>query len=232
MSKAADSLSARQEQMLRKIEQEVEYTRDMTGRASLHRSVLHAMARVPRHLFVPPDRQEQAYINSPLPIGHEQTISQPYIVALMSDLLDPDPRDIVLEVGTGSGYQAAVLSRLVKQVYSIEIVEPLCARAAETLQTNGYENVQCRCGNGYFGWQRHAPYDGIIVTAAAPRIPPALVDQLKPGGRLVIPVGFPNSHQELMLIKKDESGKVSSQEILGVIFVPLTGGSQDQTERQ
>jgi len=217
----------RQKQLLREIEQEVEYTRNMTGRATLQRPVMEAMGRVPRHQFVTPGEQEQAYVNGPLPIGHGQTISQPYIIALMTDLLDPEPQDVILEVGTGSGYQAAVLSRLVKQVYTLEIIEPLHERATETLRRLGYMNVECRSGNGYFGWSEHAPYDGIIVTAAAPAIPPSLLDQLKPGGRLVIPVGAPYSHQELMVLEKDDDGKVTTQDVLGVIFVPLTGGSEE-----
>lgn len=220
----------RQKQMLREIEQEVEYTRNMTGRTTLRRPVMDVMEQVPRHRFVTSGKQEQAYVNGPLPIGHGQTISQPYIVALMTDLLDPEPQDIILEVGTGSGYQAAVLSRLVRQIYSLEIIEPLHERAAETLRRLGYLNVECRSGNGYFGWSEHAPYDGIIVTAAAASIPPSLVDQLKPGGRLVIPVGLPYSHQELMVLEKDDDGKVTTQGILGVIFVPLTGGSEERIE--
>ena len=213
----------RQKQMLREIEQEVEYTGSMTGRAPLKPPVMEAMGRVPRHRFVTSGEQEQAYVNGPLPIGHGQTISQPYIVALMTDLLDPEPQDVILEVGTGSGYQAAVLSRLVRQVYTLEIIEPLYERAVERLRKLGYMNVECRSGNGHFGWSEHAPYDGIIVTAAAPAIPPSLVDQLKPGGRLVIPVGLPYSHQELMVLEKDDNGKVTTRNVLGVIFVPLTG---------
>ncbi len=231
MSKLTHSMTARQQQMLQMIEQEVVYTRELTGRTSLRGPVMEAMRRIPRHEFVPPGRQGQAYIDGPLPIGHGQTISQPYIVALMTDLLDPKPQDIILEVGTGSGYQAAVLSQLVKQVYTIEIIEQLHDRAIETLRRLDYMNVECRCGNGYFGWPEHAPYDGIIVTAAAPVIPPPLVQQLKPCGSLVIPVGSPYSHQELMVLEKDENGKINSRDVLGVIFVPLTGGGEDQIER-
>ncbi len=231
MSKLTHSMAARQQQMLQVIEHEVVYTRELTGRTSLQGPVMEAMRQVPRHEFVPPGRQGQAYIDGPLPIGHGQTISQPYIVALMTDLLDPKPQDTILEVGTGSGYQAAILSQLVKQVYTIEIIEQLHDRAIETLRRPDYMNVECRYGNGYFGWPEHAPYDGIIVTAAAPVIPPPLVSQLKPCGSLVIPVGSPYSHQELMVLEKDENGKINSRDVLGVMFVPLTGGGEDQIER-
>lgn len=209
-------------EMLREIEMEVKYTSSMIGRAALDSRVMEAMRTVPRHEFVPLSARHQAYYNGPLPIGQGQTISQPYIVALMSDLLEPTADDVVLEVGTGSGYQAAVLSRVVKQVYSLEIIEALSIRAAETLRRLGYTNVECRAGDGYEGWPEHAPFDGIIVTAASPNIPQPLVDQLKPGARLVIPVGMPFLHQELMVAVKEESGGISVTDVLGVVFVPLT----------
>ncbi|MDQ4059587.1 MAG: protein-L-isoaspartate(D-aspartate) O-methyltransferase, partial [Pseudomonadota bacterium] len=185
--------------------------------------VLGAMREVPRHLLVPEDVRDYAYQNRPLPIGHEQTISQPYIVALMTHLLRPDEDDVVLEVGTGSGYQAAVLSRLVDRVYSIEIVEPLARQAKERLRALGYDNITVRQGDGYHGWPEHAPFDAILVTAAASHIPPPLVGQLKPGGRMVIPVGPPFMAQNLMLVEKDPDGKVHTRVLLPVSFVPLTG---------
>ena len=209
--------------MLRDIEREVEYTRMLTGRAAFGSRVMEAMRQVPRHEFVLPGERGQAYYNGPLPIGHGQTISQPYIVALMTDILEPEADDIILEVGTGSGYQAAVLSQLVSQVYTLEIIEPLYLRAAGLLQRVGYLNIECHTGNGYLGLPEHAPYDGIIVTAAAPSIPQPLVDQLKVGARLVIPIGPPHSHQELMLLEKSESGEIITQDVLGVAFVPMTG---------
>lgn len=211
------------ENMLREIRQDVEYTRDFIGKSSLSADVMAAMEQVPRHEFVIADYQDRAYANRPLPIGEGQTISQPYIVALMTDLLAPKAGDVVLEVGTGSGYQAAVLSRLVSKVYSLEILEPLSRRAASTLTRLGYDNVECRCRNGYYGWPERAPFDGILVTAAAPNIPQPLVDQLKPGARLVIPVGLPGLHQELMLLEKDDTGKTRTRNVIDVIFVPLTG---------
>ncbi len=210
-------------QMLREIEQEVAYTRSVTGRQSLDDRVMAAMKAVPRHQFVPVGARAQAYYNGPLPIGHGQTISQPYIVALMTDLLETTADDVVLEVGTGSGYQAAVLSRLVRQVYSLEIVQALSERAADVLARLGYGNVECRAGDGYHGWPEHAPFDGILVTAATPVIPPPLVAQLKPGGRLVVPVGQPYSSQELMVLEKLAGGKTTVRDILAVVFVPLTG---------
>jgi len=185
--------------------------------------VLQAMMRVERHEFVPAAARAQAYRNHPLPIGYGQTISQPYIVALMTDLLQLDPDDVVLEVGTGSGYQAAVLAELAGTVYSIEIVEPLAEQVKQRLARLGYDNVSTKLGDGYYGWAEHAPFDSIIVTAAASHVPPPLIEQLKPGGRMVIPVGGHFQIQNLLLIEKDRSGEVRSRQILPVRFVPLTG---------
>jgi protein-L-isoaspartate(D-aspartate) O-methyltransferase len=209
--------------MMQDIEREVEYTSSMIGRRALDPRVMDAMKQVPRHEFVPAEEQAYAYENGPMPIGYGQTISQPYIVALMTDLLNPEPGHVILEVGTGSGYQAAILSLLVKQVYSTEIVEPLATTARERLQRLGYTNVEVRAGDGYHGWVEHAPFDGIVVTAAAPSVPGPLVEQLKPGGRLVIPVGEPYSYQELKLVEKSEDNEVHTRDVLGVAFVPLTG---------
>ncbi|MBI5005616.1 MAG: protein-L-isoaspartate(D-aspartate) O-methyltransferase [Nitrosomonadales bacterium] len=187
--------------------------------------VLAIMDKVARHRFVPEGEMYSAYYNQPLPIGYGQTISQPYIVALMTDLLAVDKRDSVLEIGTGSGYQAAVLAEMAGRVYSIEIVEPLAAQAAKVLHELGYDNVAVKAGDGSLGWPEHAPYDGIIVTAAAEEIPQALLDQLKPGGRLVIPVGGRFDVQELLLISKDEAGVFHRRNIEPVRFVPLTGAN-------
>ena len=210
-------------EMLRDIRQEVELTKSWIGKEHLDARVLAAMEKVPRHEFVPKELDYLAYSNGPLAIGHGQTISQPYIVALMTDLLNPQAGDVVLEVGTGSGYQAAVLSLLVKQVYSIEIVAALAQQATARLGRLGYDNVTVRSGDGYRGWQEHAPFDAIIVTAAAPSIPPPLLEQLKSGGCMVIPVGLPYGRQILTVVNKDERGKVSVEELLPVAFVPLTG---------
>ena len=207
--------------MLADIESEVAFTRRQIGKNKLAPEVMAAMRQTSREEFVPEDLQAYAYDNGPLPIGHGQTISQPYIVALMTDLLQPTQQHCVLEVGTGSGYQTAILSQLVKQVYTIELVKELGKAAEERLKRLQYHNIEIRVGNGYLGWPEHAPYDGIIVTAAASHIPPALIKQLKPGGRMVIPVGLPYMHQELMLIEKDEEDNTHVKDILGVAFVPL-----------
>lgn len=191
--------------------------------------VLSAMRTVPRHLFVPAGEREGAYADRPLPIGSGQTISQPYIVALMSSLLEIGPRDRVLEVGTGSGYQAAVLSRLAKQVYSVEIVEPLAKRARGTLADLGYDNVHVRLGDGYQGWPEAAPFDGIIVTAAPPRIPEPLLRQLKAGGKLVIPVG--EGYQDLLVLTRRRDGGFDRTSVLPVRFVPMTGQAQRDVRR-
>lgn len=210
------------EQMLRTIEQECALTGQVTGRRTLRATVMEAMAGVPRDEFVPPELQHQAYDNGPLPIGEGQTISQPFIVALMTDLLEPRPDHHILEVGCGSGYQAAVLSSLVKQVTSIEIIPHLATLARERLQYLGYNNVQVLTGDGYQGLPELAPFDGIIVTAAASQVPAPLFEQLKPGGNLVIPVGLPYSHQELLVISKNNDGGRLTRSVLPVIFVPLT----------
>ena len=209
--------------LLDEIREEVADTRRLTGREALAERVMQALRDVPRHAFVPDALQYGAYANHPLPIGHGQTISQPYIVALMTDLIRPRAEDVVLEIGTGSGYQAAVLSRLVKQVYSMEIVAALAQEAGARLRNLGYDNVEVRAGNGRLGWPQHAPYDAILVTAAASRIPSALIDQLKPGGTLVIPVGAQHAAQDLMVVRKQESGRVEERRVLPVVFVPLTG---------
>jgi len=211
--------------MLADIEREAVYTSSLIGKRELDPRVMAAMGKVPREAFVPPDLKYLAYDNGPLPIGHGQTISQPYIVALMTDLLQPQAEHTVLEVGTGSGYQAAVLSLLVKQVFTIERVAALGEASRVRLQSLGYSNIEYCSGNGYAGWPEHAPYDGIIVTAAASHIPPALVEQLKPGGRLVIPVGLPHMPQELLLVEKDDAGETHTRDILGVAFVPLKDGA-------
>jgi len=183
--------------------------------------VLDAMRAVPRHEFVPPGIREDAYGDSPLPIGHGQTISQPYIVALMTELARPSPSDRALEVGTGSGYQAAVLSRLVAHVFSVELVDPLAQSASAVLRRLGYSNVTVRSGDGYLGWPDEAPFDIILVTAAPEQVPAALVAQLKPGGRLIVPVGRVWDVQDLQLIEKDAAGRVKTRSIIPVRFVPL-----------
>jgi protein-L-isoaspartate(D-aspartate) O-methyltransferase len=189
----------------------------------LSQSVLEALGRVPRHRFVPDIECDYAYQNRPLPIGYGQTISQPYVVAFMTELLKLKPGSRVLEIGTGCGYQAAMLAEMGAEVYSMEIIEPLACQAAEFLRALGYEQVYVRQGDGYHGWAEHAPYDGIIVTAGASQVPPSLLDQLKPGGRMVIPLGESYAAQELLLIKKDAEGNIHRQEVLPVRFVPLTG---------
>jgi protein-L-isoaspartate(D-aspartate) O-methyltransferase len=211
------------QRMLNDIEMEVHLTRHLIGKNSLDGRVMAAMKKVPRHEFLPADLRYCAYDNGPAPIGLGQTISQPYIVALMSDLLATKPADIILEIGTGSGYQAAILSQLVQQVYSVEIIEDLAIAAHKRLNKLGYNNVEVRNGDGYFGWPEHAPYDGVIVTAAAPHIPPSLIDQLLTGACLIIPVGFPYSYQELMVVEKKANGEIETKKVLGVSFVPLTG---------
>ena len=210
------------EAMLRDIEEEIGYTRSEIGKDAFAERVMAAMARVPRERFVPESHRVFAFANGPLPIGHGQTISQPYIVALMTDLLEPQAEDAILEIGTGSGYQAAVLAELVRQVYSVEIIAALAGMARERLAELGYANVQVGNADGYLGWPEHAPFDGILVTAAAPYVPPPLVEQLKPGGRLVIPIGAPGCIQQLRVVEKGSDGTTSSRNILSVAFVPLT----------
>lgn len=209
-------------QMLQTIRREARQTAVETGCPAISSAVLDAMAKVPRHRFVPEDEQTLAYYDGPLAIGHGQTISQPFIVALMTELLGIGPHSRVLEVGTGSGYQAAVLAQLAAQVYSMEIIEALAHTARERLQELGYSNIRTRHGDGYLGWPEHAPYDGIIVTAAAPHIPEPLIEQLCPGGRLVIPVGSPWGVQQLLLLEKGGEGGVHRRNVLPVAFVPLT----------
>ena len=189
---------------------------------ALDPAVMEVMRTVPRHEFVPEDERAQAYADRPLPIGYGQTISQPFIVALMTDLLGLEPGDTVLEIGTGSGYQAAVLSPLADEVYTIEIVPELGRRAAAALNETGFDNVQTKIGDGYYGWPEAAPFDGIVVTAAAGSIPPPLVQQLEVGGRMVIPVGGPFSAQQLMLVEREDEGSYSTRQLLPVRFVPFT----------
>ena len=199
--------------MLRSIDAEFRSTQHYTGIAACMPEVMEAIARIPREEFVPDQLKRWAYKNEPLP----------FIVALMTDLLCPDKDDTILEVGAGSGYQAAILSQLVKKLYTVEIIPALALKAAQLLEKLGCQNVEVRQGDASKGWQEHAPFDGIIVTAAVSYIPPALKKQLKPGGRLVIPVGRPYMPQELMLIQKDEKGEFTSKNILPVAFVPFTG---------
>ena len=219
---AQSSFEAQRAELIEEIERDVRETRSYTGRARLDDSIMKAMATVARHEFVPSQLRDMAYENRPLPIGEGQTISQPYIVALMTDLAAVGRKSIVLEVGTGSGYQAAVLAEIVDHVYTIEIVEPLGRRAAETLERLGYENVTVRIGDGYRGWPEFAPFDAIIVTAAPEEIPPPLIEQLKSGGKLVVPVGVENRAQSLQVLEKGPGGEITTTNVLPVAFVPFT----------
>jgi protein-L-isoaspartate(D-aspartate) O-methyltransferase len=219
---AQSSFDAERAALVAEIERNVRATRFTTGRDRLAEPVMTAMVTVPRHEFVPSRFRAAAYLNDPLPIGEGQTISQPYIVALMTDLAEVDADSVVLEVGTGSGYQAAVLAEIVAHVYTIEIIEPLARAATETLTRLGYDNVTVRAGDGYRGWPEHAPFDAIIVTAAPEQIPPPLIEQLRPGGRMVVPVGAQDSRQWLRVLSKDAAGKVTTTDVLPVVFVPLT----------
>jgi len=195
--------------------------RQIVARGVADEKVLQAMRNVPRHLFVPENRRSTAYGDFPLPIGYGQTISQPYIVAFMTELLKPEKDDVAFEVGTGSGYQAAVLGKIVKRVYTMEIIPPLGNAAEKRLKEAGYDNITIKVGDGYNGWEEHAPFDCIIVTAASDHIPPPLIKQLKNGGKMAIPVGHPFQVQNLMLIEKSEEGEIQIKNILPVRFVPL-----------
>jgi protein-L-isoaspartate(D-aspartate) O-methyltransferase len=220
---ADEFYDAKRATMIKEIEGNMRAGYGSLEKAALDEKVIDALGRVPRHEFVPRSIRNLAYENRPLPIGHGQTISQPYIVAIMTNLLQIGKNDHVLEIGTGSGYQIAVLAQLVNMAYSIEIIEPLGKQAKDLLQRLGYENIELKIGDGYYGWEEHAPFDAIIVTAAASHIPPTLIKQLKPGGRMLIPVGSRFMVQELLLVQKSESGKVSTRQLLPVAFVPLTG---------
>ena len=213
-----------QQRLIAEIEDEARATARWTGRAVFAPAVLAALRKVRRAAFVAARDEDRAYVNAPLPIGHGQTISQPFIVALMTDLLELRRSDRVLEVGTGSGYQAAVLAELADAVASIEVIPELAKRARAALAQQGYAGIALRVGDGGLGWAELAPFDAIIVTAAAREIPPALVAQLAPGGRMVIPVGAPGGEQELRLLTKAADGSVSVRPVLAVAFVPLTGG--------
>lgn len=205
------------------IQADVRSTSYFLGKDALDEKVLQALRKVPRHEFVPEAQRPNAYLNRPLPIGHGQTISQPYIVAIMTDLLELDGNSRVLEIGTGSAYQAAVLAEVAGSVYTIEIIEALADRAARDLKRLGYDKVQSRAGDGYYGWEEAAPFDAIMVTAAASHIPPPLIKQLKPGGRMIIPVGGRFTVQHLVLVNKDQQNRITSRQLLPVRFVPLTG---------
>ena len=207
--------------LMEEIEAEARETQGWTGRATYSDRVMAAMAKVPRHEFVPSPDLSMAYINRPLAIGHGQTISQPYIVAVMTDLLDLQPDDRVLEIGTGCGYQAAVLAEIAKRVYSVEIVKELAEKTQRRLRQLGYENIETRIGNGYEGWPEAAPFDAVMITSAPPRIPEAIVDQLKPGGRMVVPVGSRNETQMLYRCIKREDGTLDKERKLPVAFVPM-----------
>jgi protein-L-isoaspartate(D-aspartate) O-methyltransferase len=196
---------------------------DDPDEARVSDAVMASLNTVKRHELVPLPERRFAYENRPLPIGYGQTISQPYIVALMTELIEPDADDVVLEVGTGSGYQAAILAELVDHVYSIEIIDALATRAKSDLARLGYKNITTRLGDGYYGWEEHGPFDAIVVTAAASHVPPPLIEQLKPGGRMVIPVGSRFLTQTLLLLEKTEKGEIITRQFGAVRFVPLTG---------
>jgi len=217
----AQDYAAQRARMVAEVEAMYAETRGLTGLPALSPRVRAALGKVERHRLVPDTQRALAYRNHPLPIGQGQTISQPYIVAISTDLIAPQPQHVVLEIGTGSGYQAAVLAEVVQRVFTIELLEPLAKEAEQRLKALGYGNVEVRIGDGYQGWPEKAPFDAIVVTAAAPRVPEALVAQLKDGGRMVIPVGAAGGLQDLLLIVKTAQGKIEQKSVLPVRFVPL-----------
>jgi len=219
-------------ELIAEIVAETAETATLTGRQTLSPRLLAALEKVRREAFVPEAEANLAYVDSALPIGYGQTISQPFIVAIMTELLDLASDDVVLEIGTGSGYQAAILAELVSKVYSIEVIPELAERAQRALVSEGYRNVEVKSGDGALGWPDHAPYDAIIVTAATPKLPPALLMQLKPGGRMIAPVGPTHATQELVLTQKDMEGGVAHRPIMGVAFVPLVGDDRAKPMRR
>lgn len=226
-NKQAEDFAEAHRRLLEQVWAETRETAGLTGIDKISQRVAAAMALTPRHRFVSPEQQSWAYADRPLPIGRGQTISQPFIVALMTELLAPSAEDVVLEVGAGSGYQTAILASLVRQVYSLERIPELANGAVQRLRELGFTNAAVRAGDGCQGWEEHAPFDGIMVTAAAAEIPTALLRQLKPGGRLVIPVGPPQQTQDLRVLEKDQQGMVRSRSVLPVVFVPLIDGHDD-----
>ena len=226
----ADEFAHLRQSMIAEIAVHAIYASARIGKSAFSRRVMQVMDKVPRHAFVPIELQAYAYANTPLPIGFDKTMSQPFIVALMTDLLDIQPNDTVLEVGTGLGYQAAIVAALAQKVYSIELIEELAEQAKRRLTRLGFVNIELRIGNGCHGWAEHAPFDKVIVTAAPDLIPPPLIDQLKPGGKMVIPAGLPDA-QQLILIEKDNHGSVTTKEILPVRFSQLEGSELDGHRR-
>jgi protein-L-isoaspartate(D-aspartate) O-methyltransferase len=218
-----ETIHLARQRMIAEVVAETVFLTPRLGKSALHARVIEVLSQIPRHEFVPVQLQQFSYLNQPLPIGAGKTVSQPFIVALMTDLLDPQPEDVALEIGAGAGYQAAVLSRLMKKVYSVDILEELALSAGRRLKRLGYSNIDVGLGNGYHGWPQHAPYDKIMVTAAPELIPPPLIEQLKPGGRLVIPTGTPDN-QQLMLLVKNRDGKIATREIIPVRFSELEQG--------
>lgn len=224
----ADTYRQWRELMVHDLVSHAERSRAYVEQPEFSEPVLQALRTVPRHEFVPSDQKRYAYENRPLPIGYGQTISQPYIVALMTELLKPNKTSVMLEVGTGSGYQAAILGQLVDKMYSIEIIPALAEQATARIAQLGYTNIETKGGDGYFGWPERGPFDGIVVTAAADHVPPPLVEQLKPGGRMVIPVGDRFTVQELLLIEKGQDGVIRTRHVLPVRFVPLLGEHENR----
>ena len=222
---SAEYFEEQRRQMIAAIRANTDQVAAQIGKVALDKRALSAMARVPRHEFVPVEVQPYAYQNMPLPIGFDKTISQPLMVAVMTDLLQLKPDDVVLEIGTGLGYQAAVLAELAGRVYSVEIIDELAQQAVRRLKRKGYTNIELHVGNGYSGWPEHAPFDKVIVTAAPDLIPPPLINQLKAGGRIVIPVGLPDA-QQLVVAEKDLNGRVTTKEIMRVLFSLLEGSEQ------
>ncbi|MDX1541171.1 MAG: protein-L-isoaspartate(D-aspartate) O-methyltransferase [Geminicoccaceae bacterium] len=222
----AEAAAVARGEMVRLLELEVESIATLTGIRAIDPAVLAAMREVPRHEFVPAELRPYSYRNHPLPLGHEQNIAAPLLVALMTHLVDPEADDVVFETGTGAGYHAAVLAGLVKRVYSVEVVEPLASQSAKLLKDQGYDNVITRTGDGYYGWPEHAPYDAILIKEALDHVPTPLLRQLKRGGRMVLPLGPPRGPQFLTVIHKGQDGETREERIMPVLFSPLQGGER------